>query len=54
MGMLDEADVGWNHQFDHLKKGLLEAKTMDIGLFDVQDALAELYFCYSLAKNSRS
>lgn len=54
MGMLDESDVRWNPQFEHLKRGLLEAREMDIGLFDVQDALAELYFCYSLAKNSRS
>lgn len=54
LAMLDAADVSWNPCFEHLKRGILKARDMDIALFDVQDALAELYFCYSLAKNSRS
>lgn len=54
LGLLDEADVRWDSRFQHLKEGILEARDMDLSLFDVQDALAELYFCYSLAKNTKN
>jgi len=53
LSLLLDCDVAYNHRFDNLKKGILKAREMDISLFDVQDALAELYFCYSLGKNSR-
>lgn len=54
LGLLDDCAVSYNPRFLHLKEGILRAREMDIALFDVQDALAELYFCYSLEKNSRS
>lgn len=53
LGMLDCCDVSYDLRFDNLKKGILRAREMDGALFDVQDALAELYFCYSLEKNSK-
>lgn len=53
MEILESCDVSYDPCFDNLKKGLLKAKEMDIGLFDIQDALALLYFSYSLGKNSR-
>jgi hypothetical protein len=54
LSLLDDCDVTYNPRFENLRKGLLKAREMDIALFDVQDALAELYFGYSLEKNSHS
>jgi hypothetical protein len=54
LSLLDDCDVSYNPRFENLRKGILRAREMDISLFDVQDALAELYFCYSLEKNSRT
>jgi len=53
LGMLDICDVSFNSSFENLRLGILKAREMDIACFDIQDALAELYFCYSLEKNSR-
>ncbi|MFA5446911.1 MAG: MFS transporter [Sphaerochaeta sp.] len=51
--ILEGSDVSFNERYDHLKIGLLKAKTMDIEVFDIQDMLALLYFSYSLGKNVR-
>lgn len=54
LGMAYSADVSYDPRFENLRQGILAAASMDLSMFDVQDALAELYFCYSLKKNSRS
>lgn len=52
--ILDVSDVSFDPCFDNLKKGLLRSREMDIAHFDVQDALAMLYFSYSLGKNAKN
>jgi hypothetical protein len=54
MGVLDTCDVSQDSCFENLRLGILKAKDMDIKCFDIQDYLAELYFSYSLGKNSRT
>lgn len=54
LGMAYTADVSFDQRFENLRQGILAAASMDLSLFDVQDALAELYFCYSLKKNSKA
>jgi hypothetical protein len=54
MDILVTSDVSFDPCFENLKIGLLKAQEMDIGLFDIQDMLAMLYFSYSLGKNSKS
>jgi len=52
--ILDNSDVEYDPCFENLKQGILKSREMDIVLFDMQDALALLYFSYSLGKNSKS
>jgi len=54
LGILDNSDLGFDPCFDNLKKGLLHSREMDIEKFDIQDALAMLYFSYSLGKNAKN
>ncbi|WP_320129581.1 MFS transporter [uncultured Sphaerochaeta sp.] len=54
MGVLDICDVSQNPCFENLRLGILKGREMDLALFDIQDFLSELYFSYSLGKNSRS
>ncbi len=54
MDILDTSDLSFDPCFENLKQGLLRAREMNIGLFDVQDALALLYFSYSLGKNAKN
>jgi predicted MFS family arabinose efflux permease len=54
LGVLDLCDVSQDPCFENLRLGLLKARDMDASRFDIQDYLAELYFCYSLGKNSRT
>lgn len=54
LGMAYTADVAYDPRFENLRQGILAAASMDLAMFDVQDALAELYFCYSLKKNSKT
>ncbi len=52
--ILKEADLSYDPCLENLKIGILKSREMDIALFDIQDALAGLYFSYSLGKNSKS
>ena len=52
--ILESCDVSHDKCFENLKIGLLRAKEMDIKRFDIQDAVAMLYFSYSLGKNAKS
>ncbi|MDT4761179.1 MFS transporter [Sphaerochaeta sp. PS] len=53
LGILDDCNVSFDPNFENLKIGILKSREMDIKLFDMQDALAGLYFCYSLGKNAK-
>ncbi len=54
MDILESSDVSFDPCFENLKQGLLKAKDMDIEAFDEQDAVAMLYFSYSLGKNAQN
>lgn len=54
LGILEESDVSFDSCFDNLKKGILSSRDLDISQFDIQDALALLYFSYSLVKNAKN
>ncbi|MCK9347772.1 MAG: MFS transporter [Sphaerochaeta sp.] len=54
MDILESSDVSFDPCFENLKQGLLKAKEMDIEAFDEQDAVAMLYFSYSLGKNAQN
>ncbi|MDD4572679.1 MAG: MFS transporter, partial [Sphaerochaeta sp.] len=51
--ILDESNLSYDPCLENLKLGILKSREMDIALFDVQDALAGLYFSYSLGKNTK-
>ncbi|HAF86639.1 MAG TPA: MFS transporter [Sphaerochaeta sp.] len=52
--ILEESDLSFDPCLDNLKIGIMKSRDMDIDLFDIQDALAGLYFSYSLGKNIKS
>ncbi|HKL60032.1 MAG TPA: MFS transporter, partial [Sphaerochaeta sp.] len=54
LGILDDANVSFDPHYENLKIGILKSREMDIALFDINDALAGLYFSYSLGKNTKS
>ena len=54
LNILDESDLSFDPCLENLKIGIMKSREMDIDLFDIQDALAGLYFCYSLGKNIKS
>jgi len=54
LNILEESDLAFDPCLQNLKIGILKSREMDIELFDIQDALAGLYFSYSLGKNIRS
>ncbi|MFA6681399.1 MAG: MFS transporter [Sphaerochaeta sp.] len=53
LDILDESNLSYDPCLENLKLGILKSREMDIALFDVQDALAGLYFSYSLGKNTK-
>lgn len=53
MQMISNARVSYDSRFQNLRTGLLNAQSMNINDFDVQDLLAMLYFGYSLRKVSK-
>ncbi|NBK24373.1 MAG: MFS transporter, partial [Spirochaetia bacterium] len=54
LNILEDANLAFAPCLDNLKIGILKSREMDISLFDIHDALAGLYFSYSLGKNTRS
>jgi hypothetical protein len=54
LNILEDANLAFDPCLDNLKIGILKSREMDISLFDIHDALAGLYFSYSLGKNTRS
>ena len=54
LNILDESNLSYDPCLENLKIGILKSREMNIDLFDIQDALAGLYFSYSLGKNTKS
>jgi hypothetical protein len=54
LNILEESNLSYDPCLENLKIGILKSREMDIDLFDIQDALAGLYFSYSLGKNTKS
>lgn len=53
MGMVERASMIHDTRLGNLRAGILEARDWDVTVFDMQDAIALLYFGYFLMKNSR-
>lgn len=53
MGMVEAASVAHDPCLNNLQAGILEARDWDVTVFDMQDAIAMLYFGYLLMKNTR-
>jgi len=54
LNILDDSNLSYDPCLENLKIGIIKSREMDIDLFDIQDALAGLYFSYSLGKNTKS
>ncbi len=53
LSILDETNVSYDPCLENLKIGIIKSGEMSIDQFDIHDALAMLYFSYSLGKNTK-